>query len=221
MWLGVKDPVFSIAGARAADPKRAALRDLHVVLLKDVGVEKDFSAAYLCELAQKMDPNMPGNVPAHPELLSVLGEGKRLSAKSIGNLLMKELGRVSTYGGRRYAIRLASQDRHGNRYVIKEIRAEGAETEEQQRSRVSAQVGEILLPHLDVVGAELWSQLAAKITDGLVDAENNPFGKSKTDAVFSVLWELDKQIPAGKSTAIEASFTTVFGKPEKPKERPF
>ena len=60
-----------------------------------------------------------------------------------------------------------------------------------------------------------WNKLAKKITDGLVEAENNPFGKSNTDAVFSVLWELNKQIPVDKSVAIEANFKTVFGGPEK------
>jgi hypothetical protein len=54
-----------------------------------------------------------------------------------------------------------------------------------------------------------WNKLAKKITDGLVEAENNSFGKSNTDAVFSVLWELNKQIPVDKSVAIEANFKTV------------
>jgi serine protease Do len=51
--------------------------------------------------------------------------------------------------------------------------------------------------------------------NGLVETENNPFGKSNTDAVFSVLSELNKQIPVDKSVAIEANFKTVFGGPEK------
>jgi putative DNA primase/helicase len=118
VWLGMPDPVMSMEGARAMDPKREALRGLIAALVKYVGVGKDFTAAEVAALALELD-SADFRRSKRPELFAALSrDGRSVSSKSIGNQLMKELGRVADG----YRVERKSSDIHGHRYVLVDTR---------------------------------------------------------------------------------------------------
>src|SRR5262249_23049026 len=93
MWLGLSDPVESIEDARALDPQRTSLRELLTVLAKHMGIGREFTAAEVCKKAEEFDLGNRGY--RNQDLFDALSrDGKRVSAKSIGNTLMSVRDRV-------------------------------------------------------------------------------------------------------------------------------
>jgi putative DNA primase/helicase len=96
MWLGSEDPARSMEGARALDPQRTTLRELIASLAKHMGVGKEFTAADVCQKAQEEFEYGHGRGYRNQDLFDALSrDGKRVSAKSIGNTLMSARDRVS------------------------------------------------------------------------------------------------------------------------------
>ncbi|MDF0521588.1 DNA-primase RepB domain-containing protein [Bradyrhizobium yuanmingense] len=97
VWLGQEDPVKSMEDARAMDPTRSALADRMKALLECIGANSDFTAAQVYNKA--METTMAGGgfpKPAYPNLIVVYSrDGRNVNAKSIGNQLVADLGRVS------------------------------------------------------------------------------------------------------------------------------
>jgi len=94
MWLGLSDPVESMEGARSLDPQRTSLRELIEALARHMGIGKEFTAAEVCKKAEEFDLGNRGY--RNQDLFDALSrDGKRVSAKSIGNTLMSARDRVS------------------------------------------------------------------------------------------------------------------------------
>lgn len=97
VWLGQTDPVQSMEDARAMDPNRSGLADRIQALLASMKVGEVFTAAQVYNKA--METTMAGGgfpKPAYPKLIEVYSrDGRNVSAKSIGNQLVADLGRVS------------------------------------------------------------------------------------------------------------------------------
>jgi putative DNA primase/helicase len=96
MWLGMKDPLLSMEEARALDPVRSALAERIAALKQCIGIDKAFTAHDVHKGAE-----MGGDL-----FDAFSRDGKTVSAKAIGNQLMKDLGRVS--GG--YSVVLAHKN---------------------------------------------------------------------------------------------------------------
>jgi putative DNA primase/helicase len=110
MWLGVKDPVASMEGARAADPERAALAE-RLKELWAVFQDREFTAADVLNACEEKQANIFGGFPELKnrvlnEAFSREATSGRINAKSIGNQLVKDLDRIS--GG--LVVRLAKKD---------------------------------------------------------------------------------------------------------------
>jgi putative DNA primase/helicase len=119
MWLGMPDPAMSMEGARSLDPKREALRSLITAWVTYIGVGKEVTAAEIANLALEADTADTRRFK-HRELFDALSrDGRNVSSKSIGNQLMKELGRVAD--GYRIE-RVAESRREGHRYVLVDTR---------------------------------------------------------------------------------------------------
>lgn len=97
VWLGQTDPVKSMEDARAMDPERSGLADRMKALVDCIGAGKEFTAADVYNKAIETTTEGGGYPkPKRPHLFELLSRnGRTVSAKSIGNQLMKDLGRVS------------------------------------------------------------------------------------------------------------------------------
>jgi putative DNA primase/helicase len=107
VWLGMTDPALSMQEARSIDPDRIAFGERISALTKCFGADKHFTAA---------DVHSRANEAVHQDLFSAFSrDGKNISAKSIGNQLMRDRGRVS----RGYHVEIVAQDdKTSNTYML-------------------------------------------------------------------------------------------------------
>jgi putative DNA primase/helicase len=118
LWLGMADPIVSMEDARALDPLRGALAERIQALIKCFGVGKEFTASDVHKRALEIDYSSIGvnNSFRNQELFdSFSRDGRISSAKSIGNQLMKDLGRVSDGCCVELAVK---NDKTSNRYRL-------------------------------------------------------------------------------------------------------
>ena len=114
MWLGLVDPTASMKDARDRDPQREALRAQIDCLIKHAGVEQNFTAAQLCQKALELSDFNRGY--RYQDLFDVLSkDGRQVSAKSVGNMLMSALDKVS--GGYHIAL-VSASSKSANVYKI-------------------------------------------------------------------------------------------------------
>jgi hypothetical protein len=115
LWLGISDPVASMAEARALDPKREAFRNLIDAVLQYLGPDNMFTAARLAALAVETDNERR----VYPELFELLNHDGRVTSKSVGKLLSREVGRI------RNGYRIECHIGHnGNQYMLKKVGAD-------------------------------------------------------------------------------------------------
>jgi putative DNA primase/helicase len=113
VWLGRSDPARSMDENRALDPEREELRELIDALAKCFGAA-EFTAADVIDWATRGSGD--GKL-AFPELIAVFTrDGRNISAKAVGKLLMRHRGRVS--GGRSIERVESSSHSTGNKYRI-------------------------------------------------------------------------------------------------------
>ena len=113
VWLGRSDPARSMDENRALDPERGELAEIIDALVKCFGAA-EFTAADVLNWATR---NSDGKL-AYPELITVFSrDGRNVSAKAVGKLLMRHRDRVS---GGRFIERVGSSSSHGtgNKYKI-------------------------------------------------------------------------------------------------------
>ena len=125
IWLGMDDPLLSTDEARKLDPEREGLRARIDALVKCFGIEKEFTASDICNLATELQGDGLGHHRfQRPDLFDAFSrEGKPMSSKAIGNQLMKDRDRRSN----NYYIALASEsDKTRNSYKIVDTDAERA-----------------------------------------------------------------------------------------------
>ena len=92
-------------------------RTFAFVLVKCIGVDKEFTAADVHKLAMAMEPGATGYPrPKYPDLLEAYSrDGRSVSAKAIGNQLMKDLKRRS---GDYHVVLAKKVAGHSNRYRL-------------------------------------------------------------------------------------------------------
>jgi putative DNA primase/helicase len=115
MWLGQEDPMKSQEEARAQDPERGALKE-RIEALKNHFGTANFTAAKINELAKMSGSGNPDLFAAYSRGANVMG------TKSIGRLLIKDLGRVVNG----WKIAVTRDRRLGNVYYLVQEPGAGA-----------------------------------------------------------------------------------------------
>jgi hypothetical protein len=97
IWLGMDDPLLSTDEARKLDPEREGLRARIDALVKCFGVEKEFTASDIGNLATELQMDGLGHHRfQRPDLFDAFSrEGKAMTSKAVGNQLMKDRDRRS------------------------------------------------------------------------------------------------------------------------------